>query len=39
VNFVFLNYDIVNDGLKVGGWKSGLNTVNRLIKKEKMGKD
>jgi len=25
--------------LKVGGWKSGLNTVNRLIKKEKMGKD
>jgi hypothetical protein len=29
----------VNDGLKVGGWKSGSSKVNGLIKKEKMDKD
>jgi hypothetical protein len=28
----------VNDGLEVGGWESGPNRVNGLIKKEKMGK-
>jgi hypothetical protein len=26
----------LNDGLKVGGWESGLSRVNGLIKKEKI---